>query len=495
VSPRDPDDLQDWQPELPPLDGDDDEPAGEPGDDALGADDADASSDDSLDDAESGDLVGDAFEHVEEDASFGEEDDLASSDDFDDEDIDDVSLHGWAADADAPGISDDDIGVDDDLAAPDTIDDGGAEGTTEPVEASLDERLPELVADDDPDETGDESESAFGDVALVDVEQLPGWSSATWTRVGPVDGVVAAPLTAVVPTPAGLLAAGEAIHRVDVVAMRSAPVASPACGQIASLVVDPHDAGWMAIATPEAGLGVRAAAAGAFVGRGAWRERAGATGQPETIRVVLTSRPATGRLLWALTSGGALLRSADDGASWDGPLGEGHARAIAARADGTIVAIDTDARGPRLVTSSNGERWFARRLAGVAALVAAGPEPQLFLDGSAVAIVGEAGVVVSRDGGESFHAAAGCAGATAAAFVGDGSHAPLVVALRRAADDRAPLVLVEENACERIAEVELGTGAHADETGGVRALAWDATSGLLWAAGSFGLVALRAPRS
>src|SRR6266545_3781534 len=140
--------LEDWLSELPPLDGADDEPDANESivDDALPSLDEDSS----LDDAAADDLeVDETVDIAEEESSDGEDDDRWEADVGEPElDLDDAG-DGAAGELDSPALGDGDFDLDDDL--PTSEDDLGEEGTTDPIEHSLDETLPALDADEEGD--------------------------------------------------------------------------------------------------------------------------------------------------------------------------------------------------------------------------------------------------------------------------------------------------------------------------------------------------------
>ncbi|HKQ68676.1 MAG TPA: hypothetical protein VJT73_05020 [Polyangiaceae bacterium] len=178
--------VEDWLTELPPLDGDDDEP--DP--DELDSDDI-ASGDEgerSLDDASADDLEIDEGAEIADEQSEGEDEQSEGEEDRADEqrgaDVGEADLDlveevtDESLDCDPPSAGEGDVDLDEDM--PSSSDDAGEEGTTDPIENSLDQDLPALDADDEGD---------FEDTLLFDTDVLPppalGWAEAPWTERKP----------------------------------------------------------------------------------------------------------------------------------------------------------------------------------------------------------------------------------------------------------------------------------------------------------------------
>src|SRR6266542_1771932 len=136
--------VEDWLTELPPLDGAEDEPDADEsiGDDVLPS----LGEDSSLDDAAADDLeVDETIDIAEEEAGEGQDDDQWEPDVGEPElDLEEGDESG-AGELDSPGLGDGEFDLDDDLPA--SEDDSGEEGTSDPIEQSLDEPLPALDAD------------------------------------------------------------------------------------------------------------------------------------------------------------------------------------------------------------------------------------------------------------------------------------------------------------------------------------------------------------
>lgn len=432
--------FDDWMPELPALDGDDDETQEAELDHELASFEED--SPDPFDDEGSAalfdnadgidfDAVAESYEEDEREVDIGE---------ITIDEVDDDATASADEDAD---LGDDGLEIDEPLAA--CEDDGGEEGTLDASDWVLDERLPELDADDD-DELSEGLLLDDGDAMAFDDERLPGWADVAWEiklETTPLD------------------ARGEVI---SLSFTESAALAITARGELLS--ANEALAGCELVPAPTDG--------------------------DELAQVALTPK---GRAFLLTAAGGLWVREGDaiTRTSCSNLL------SIATSEEEVLVAVSADpARGLELFVSEDAAASLtARELEGPAIVVAAAPNPWLAASGKkAIGIGSEAGLVVSRDG-SSFELVPGCAGTVAVAFAGEGDEAPLVAAVYREAEDRTFLVrLSAEGLAEVVAELGPSEAANEDDEpeplGRANALAWDAERKVLWVAGAFGIVALAA---
>lgn len=438
--------LDEVLPELPLLDGDDEELAADDLDHELstfGEDDPDpfddAAAEDLFDEADGIDFdaEGDADADDEREVDIGE----ITIDEIDEADA-------KSADADDWEMGEDELDLDDALAS--SEDDGGEEGTLDASEELLDEALPELDADE-----GDELAEGLlldeGSSLSFDDERLPGWADVAWETK---------PLS----------------------------LSVDAMGELLSLSISE---GACAAVTARGELIVSRDGGESFAAGEVWRPDVAARGD-DLAQVALSEGGAmylltgAGRLFVRHTVDGKLVRAAKEGLL-----------AMAAARAGTVAAVSAEpARGLELVVSEDsGASWVARELVGPAIVVAAAPNPILAVVDSAVAMGSEAGLVVSRDGVD-FELIPGCSGTVAVAFAGEASDSPLVAAVYREAEDRTYLVRVSgEGLAEVVADLgptDAANDEELDSLGRANSLAWDAARKVLWVTGAFGVVAVAA---
>lgn len=438
--------FDDWTPELPELDGEEDEAATDELDHELSSfadDEADP-----LDDAAADDIF-DAAAEIDWSESSDAADDDEREVDIGEVEIDaDESESFMAADADEWKADDMGLDIDDEIASSD--DDGGEEGMLDASETAIDEPLPDLDADE-----GDEVSEGLlleGESSLVlDDERLPRWADVVWEP-------------------------------------RSIETPLDEKGELFSLSMRDVDC---AAITSRGELFVSRDGGESFDVIDAWRAEASAQGD-ELTQVAFAEN---GRMFLLTGSGKLLVRASREGKLVRAP--QSGLLAMAAAKSGKVAAISADpGRGIELAESEDaGETWSARELEGPALVVASAPNPWLAATSGAVAMGSEAGLVVSRNGG-ALELVSGCAGTVAVAFAGDDESAPLVAAVYREAEDRTYIVRVSpEGMAEVVADlggVEAEDEDEGQSLGCANALAWDAARKVLWVAGAFGLVALAA---
>jgi hypothetical protein len=418
--------LEDWLTELPPLDGDEDEPdAGEGvADDVISEGDEDAS----LDDAAAEDLEVDEGIEITEEESANADDETWQAD-VGEPDLEVNEGEQTGPDADGPEAPSDDEGdleVTDNL--PSSDDDAGEEGTTDPVEHSLDEDLPALDADDEGD---------FEDALMLEVNTSMSptslrWADALWEER------IAVLRTFAWPLPHDAIVAASVAHP-------PAPEAVAAVAEGAVFVLLPGE------------TKVRASA---DVLRASAGERALLVG-------------FAGSVLWVATRAGELAKSLDFGATWTRAAGLGRpAIALGAREEGSLSVLARNAETFELVTSSDGTRWFSQRVLGELGFDSAGA--WIAHAGMAAAIGDAGGVSVSRDG-RHFTRIAASAGATAGVFAGSAPDAPLILAGAFTEDGATELVRVTRDGDAEIVG-ELKSPGDDEEEPRVLALVWHAPS-------------------
>src|SRR6266508_1051569 len=378
--------LEDWLSELPPLDGADDEPDANESivDDALPSLDEDSS----LDDAAADDLeVDETVDIAEEESSDGEDDDRWEADVGEPElDLDDAG-DGAAGELDSPALGDGDFDLDDDL--PTSEDDLGEEGTTDPIEHSLDETLPAL----DADEEGDFEDALLLEAGLTFPQgEAMRWASIIWQERSSSSRSLAwavpddLPVAMVVHPLADLVAAITRSGKIRVSRDGGMTVLDTSAGQRQLKTL--FDEGGPSFA--------------AF---------------------------SKGGALWIADRSGRLAKSVDFGHSWASCPSIGRTiLAFATHDDGSLSVLARKAEAVELLTSTHWIRWFAQPISAHLQTARSPVMPSavwLVHRAAAVAIGDDLGVLLSRDG-RHFARVPGSAGAHAAAFACTSSQSPLL---------------------------------------------------------------------
>jgi hypothetical protein len=383
MSPRQ--DLEDWLTELPPLDGgeDDVEEQG-PDDDFVPEDSGDAS----LDDANADDLDVDDGVDIVDEPSAQEDDEGWEADvgepelDLTDDEAGASESDGAATDVDGPATTDGDLDIDPDLPASD--DDAGEEGTTDPIEHSLDEDLPAL----DADEEGDFEDTLLSEVGIAAGPRagLP-WADVLWEE----------------------RSSRELAWPIDVEDVTAMAVVTAGSSETVAAI---------------AGGEVRVATLGMPLARSGSKARPPFDGSEMLLALTGGASPT----LWLCTREGDLVRSADLGASFTRAPGLGRSvAAVGAREDGSISVLAAKGGSAELLTSADGTRWFAQRILIDVHPASAGRGVWIAHRGPAIAIGDANGVSLSRDG-RHFVRIPSSAGAACGAFAGRTADAPLLIA-------------------------------------------------------------------
>jgi len=493
--PRDDDDELD---ELPPIDGDGDaadDAEADPEDLDEEIDDGGDPMDDSTGEDDSVDELEDSETEPEAQASWlndaGEDDalDVGAPDALGEEVASGALLEG----AEETDVGEDDLtfGSEDESL----VGDAGEEGFVDEEEALREEDLPRLDSGDD---AGD---AEMDDVDLGDAlpdddaaeEPLPPWDDRAWDRVEGAAGGLRAPIAAVSAVACAgdvVIVGGEGLARVDAAGKVTALDALGLRGGAPLAIA--ADASGVVLSTPRAGVLVSQDGGKSFAEANEWRAyvaREDSVREPTPL--TLASLVMWGADLWGRTRAGALVWSGDRGATW-------------ARVNGAlrVEAIAVDAVTGELVAIARGDAGACLEVRGTAGRVAitpcaplpAGPMMALAANGGRVAVAfANRGAFRTNDAG-GWSRLEGTASLTAIAYVRSGT---LVVALCSEGEGRAWIVEARgsEGPARIVAELGDAPGTHEDESDArVRALAWDESRGVMWAAGAFGLVALRPAR-
>ncbi len=430
--------VDDWLTELPPLDGEDD---GEPdakdqvAEDLIGDD----GEPDSLDDASAEDLEVDDGLDITEEESISEDDDKWEAD-VGEAEIDLGGESSAADDGPDVGTQDDDLDVDDE--PPSTDDDAGEEGTTDPIEHSIDEELPQLDADDEGD---------FEDTLLQEVQLAAGsigaprWADVLWEE------------------------AGGASWPLDVISDNDALVSACASATPTTPVI--------ALVTAH---GLVSARRGASTPGQASTAAAPPLQGRAPVLIALTGAIPT---VWVASRTGEIAKSDDLCATWTRCASSHRAiLALGSREDGSLSVLARDGKIVQVMTTADGSTWLTE-IASVDLVIAPGmARVWIAQRGRSVAIGDADGVAIARDGGP-FLRVPRSAGATAGVFMGGGSDPPLALAGALVeGDDVLYLGRVRrDDPMEIIAEIDRsGGGDESVDEAAVLSLAWDEVNGSVY---------------
>ena len=472
--PKRPEEPDDELGELPPLDGEggDDEAHGTNVDEVDEVDDGDdEGATDLLDDS-----TGDGDPADEEVDAAGTEggwlDDATDADELDvgAHDLDDQERTNLLEDADEPGVGDEDFGLDP-LGAS-MAGDAGEEGPEGADDDLREEDLPRLDADDD----GELEDEVFVDAwPLATDDERPPWDDRAWERVAGVPSIGLARSVVPLGGPAAALVGGARVLRVD------ATGATPAEAVGGESI---HGSAIAGVARLSDGV-VAATGRGVFVGAAdgggetkiALRE---VTGWAELAAGPLVELAAHGAHIWARTQGGALLESADRGATWAALAADG-VDAVTATPDGELVAVRGGAvvRGPSLAAWGPPLPLLPAHREGSSPIVRAR---------GAHVVVAALGAGAFRSDGGPWERLEGTGSVTAVTRLGDDG--TTLVALHAAAEDRSWIARAGADGVARIV-VEIGGEVDEGDDPRVLDLAWSDASRVAWAVGPFGVAILR----
>ena len=475
-----PDDVSDL-PDLEPLE-DDGEPEGGDFSDLLRSFDDGADLDDSVShELDAGIDLADADSEAEEQ----EGPELS---------IDVGEIVGAGADSAAPAELDDELGpteeiVRNDAPEPEEVASDDGEGTFD-ADDPLPEDLPQLDVDPDLELEGtpSESEDLLEGTEEADEEDRPAAAELPWVAV-PI-AFPGGPVRALVVAGERLVAAGEDVVRIgenDVIETLAVRV-----GPAASIVAD-SDSRVVLVAT-ESGELLRVAAGEPADHLSSWHMAVpGSRTARPSLRLAgptPSGRPAI--LLHVQGTGGALLESTDRGTTWR-------------RVDlGKPVVAVSSGSPPICVVEAGGESLRLLRSAPSGGFDAVGRDwssdaehLEISAAGDALAILEQSkGVRVSADAGATLQRARGTRPATAVTTGRLGGRSSAFTALFDPNSGRSTLVWIDPVSAEArsIAEVlPEDRDDEDDDWARVSALAWDASTESLWAAGKFGLRRWRRP--
>ncbi len=386
--------------------------------------------------------------------------------------------------------------------------DGGEEGPSDEDESLTDEGLPSLGGADEDDDAQEDAASFFeGDLSdgpstggrreeAVGEAQADAWSSL-WERFG--SPLSLPPTRALACAPDGVLTAGRELVRVDLEGATERLAARGLRGaEVTRVVLSGRE---LFATTETGGLFVSRDGGATFAELPAWRELV----RPEEAAAGLDVVASADGTLWGRTAQGSLLSSRDRGERWAKVDVDGFVRAVGTDDEGDAVVL-VRALGASEVLRSTGSSegaWSRASLPAELSAEARDGHATVVAYGSSVAIaVGGAGVFRSLDGGV-WSRVAGMSLVTAIAMLDtagtlvvalapgsvetDGQSAVLHLA-RVGADGEPKVVAVWE---ERSEGATREPGEAGDLEGGVTAIAVDQAHEVVWVAGGFGVAAFQ----
>jgi hypothetical protein len=420
--------VEDWLTELPPLDGADDETDESAADaDELLPEEEGATL---LDDSTAEDLeIGESIEIA--DGEAGEVDDESWQADVGEAEIDtEGDEEPWTdADGEGPAAGETELDLDD--APEDAEEDRGEEGTADPIEYSLDEELPALDADAD----GDFEDALLSELRSGDTNEPTRFADPVWEATS--------------------YSAWSGPDEEDEIAAMLVQVAP-------DLLVALTSAGSVLMSSDGRTPAVRVGAI------------------PDEVRStegrVFLACSGVNPILWIADSRGRLVKSADLGQSWETCVGPGRPiLALATHEDGTLSALAQSGATVEILTSRDGIRWFAQRIGIELPADMLGKKRVWLCHRGVASAIGEPfGVWLSREG-TTFARVPVSSGATAGAFAGSTSQAPLLV-VTGPSDSRAIHLIraARGESPEIVAELE-PRGMSGE--GAVLGIAWDEAHG------------------
>lgn len=232
----------------------------------------------------------------------------------------------------------------------------------------------------------------------------------------------------------------------------------------------------------------------ATVPLGSWRAAGAAIGHPTRLCQAADDGP---HVVIAQSSRGRVLRTTDGGEHWCPLSLEGRAIALSSRGHPAAVLATTGERIVIHVSEDTGERWRTLAVAGRGRHVALGESPLVsaWAEFVAIASMGR-GLAISGDGGSQFGPVMDGA-EVSALTIGQWKGQPCAWAAVREEPSRSQsLALVELRGLRatKIAEISAPPSDCEPEAADdplVLAMEWDADTGCLWMAGSFGLTRFR----
>ena len=477
--------------ELPPMDGEDVEEEGAEGEDL---DEEPMDGGDPMDDSTGEDEPLEEIEVAGAESGWlddaGESDglDVGTPETFGAEEESPTLLEG----AEEPEAGEDEVAFGVGAEGDSLVGDAGEEGFEDEEEDLREEDLPRLDSGQDDTESDDADLLDGLPDDEVSEEPRPPWDDRAWERVE--GGTELAAVEVIACSPDGLIVGAQGLARMGRNGEGLTPLEAVGLrGAARGLAVLPD----ALFASTRSSLFASEDSGKTFKEANGWRALFEPSEGEGALEIVSVAGDLRGR-----GAGGAVVWSGDRGESWSRVLPDYRFEAIAADASrGEVVLLareataTTIARGSKgkLVVSSTGVLPSGKTIA----VVAHNGQLAVAL-GRGAFRTDEAGV---HDGGDTTSGVParwtrleGTAGLTAMTFArGDGT---LLIALDSEAEGRA-WILEARAGAPALTVAEMGDSGSANEEGDevrVRALCWDAAAGVVWAAGGFGLVALRPAR-
>jgi len=463
TKPRD----DDAPPDLPPLDGDDDEREADPSqltEDELPKDDGG----DPFDDATGeGDLATlDDDEDTEDGAS------LLDAADAEGLDIGAVDLLGNESDKltgdDArEELPYEDYGLKDHASS--AMLDAGEEGPATQEDSLAGEALPPLDADDDGSQ--DDAEAFFDDDLA---RPHDAWSSL-WERFGAP--ISLAPVRALVCAVDGVVSAGRELVRLD---LEGGVTRLPARGLRSEATRVVVARGAIFVSTEQGGFFASRDGGATFAEATGWRVHVG----PEEAAAGLDVIGSDGAGLWGRTAQGALLSSAD-GEHWEKADVDGFVRAVGMGDEG-VVALVQGLGVSEIVRQSEG--GFSRSAVPTELLAEGLTAPaSVVARGTTLAIAIEGDGVLRSLGGGPWSRLAGTETVTSMALL-DASGTLIVACSGGDGDAQSSLVRIGADGEGKVVAV---WDERAEGETGVTAIAVDEAHQVVWVGGGFGVAAFQ----
>jgi hypothetical protein len=376
---------------------------------------------------------------------------------------------------------------------PSAVGDAGEEGFVDDDEDLREEDLPRLDAEDESDL--DDADLAF---SLPDDDEIeesrPPWDDRAWERA---EGEVRVPPAAAAPACGGAVvtAFGEGLARVEpdgqVTRLEGLGLRGGAPTAIAS---QEDGGGGLLVTTPRGGVLVSSDGGRSFVEANGWRacvaSEVGPGGRDVDGPLEIAARGAE---IWGRTRSGALVASRDRGATWERVAAGKRFEAIALdAATGDLFAVARDAGATHVLQVAQGAVLGGAFVAEDWAALPSGPVIDLAAHAGelAIGVLGRGAFRGASGASRAWARLEGTASITALTF---GSFGAILVALYSDGDGKSWIVEGKPEVPPSVV-AELEAPADDDEGARVKALRWDDRRKVLWAAGGFGLAAVRPVR-
>lgn len=419
MGPLSPDD--DALPNLPPMDGDDDSaPLEDTDSDDVSEDESvglDASTAESLiDDSE---LV----DSPENDDSSWLSDDSGENADDEDEDFGDEREENWAAFADV----DEELEDDEELESGEgdaSFVDAGEEGVSDEPRVSADDDAADLPALHENAAVGNEAaddldlrEAGELETAMLSFEDERRWMGAQLPEAWPKDRL-----------------------RLEIVGDAADERPTVPSQEVTSFALDPRNAARLIVGTQLGGAFVSSDSGRSFRAANSWSRSDGAAATAAFYVAADVQHGST--RVWGRTERGAVYRSDDFGATWVGPVLLQPVMALCVNPTGGVAIVSVPKRGTAQLGLFRNDAWLMRNIPGPA-VTREGRFVDVAAHGEVIAIAYDAdpaGVYLSRDGGETFHAQPSLPSASHVALVAEDNEVTLYAALFFAGLDNTVVV-------------------------------------------------------